>query len=278
MRTRLTAVSAAVAAWAALTLLSGCVTAPSRQTTTNALDAILAGPRPATERSRDQDRHPAQTLLFFGIRPGSRVLEVWPTTGYFTRIIAPLVRRSGQFYVGVIPPGHSPFLAARLAQYRRMLASRPQLYDRVHVVPFPADGSDALPPGSVDMALAFGDLHRWMALGVTPQALASIYRALAPGGVLGVVDNRADPSVAQDPRARNGYVRQDYAIRLIESAGFRLVATSEVNANPLDTRNYPAGVWTLPPAYRLGQIDRARYAAIGESDRFTLKFIKPGGH
>ena len=274
MRASLTT-SAAAATVAALTLLSGCVTAPSRRATTHALDSILASSRSGTDRSRDRDRHPAQTLLFFGIRPQSRVLEVWPTSGYYTRIIAPLVRRDGRLYAGMIAPGHSPFLAARLARYSQMLASRPDLYDRVHVVTFPVDGAEVLPPGSVDMALAFGDLHRWMALGVAPQALATIYQALAPGGVLGVVDNRGDPSIAQDPRARNGYVRQDYAIRLIESAGFRLVATSEVNANPLDTRNYPAGVWTLPPVYRLGRIDRSRYAAIGESDRFTLKFIKP---
>lgn len=277
MRAPLTATSAAAATLAALALLASCATAPSRQTTASALDAILASSRPAVDRSRDRYRHPARTLLFFGIRPQSRVLQVWPVTGYFTRIIAPLVRRRGRFYAGVIAPGNSPFLAARLARYRSMLESRPHLYDRVRVVPFPAGGGEVLPPGSVNLALAFGDLHRWMALGVAPQALATIYRALAPGGVLGVVDNRGDPSIAQDPRARNGYVRQDYAIRLIESVGFRLVATSEVNANPLDTRHYPAGVWTLPPVYRLGQIDRARYAAIGESDRFTLKFVKPGG-
>jgi predicted methyltransferase len=146
----------------------------------------------------------------------------------------------------------------------------------VKVVDFPLDADAAVPPGSVNMVLAFGDLHRWMAAGAAQEALASLYRALAPGGVLGVVDNRADPGKPQDPRAKNGYVRQDYAIRLIESAGFRLVATSEVNANRKDTKNYPTGVWALPPAYRLGSIDRARYAAIGASDRFTLKFVKPG--
>lgn len=273
MRT-LVRTSAGAAALAVLALLSGCVTAPTRRTTTNALDAILAGPRPAADRSRDRYRHPAQTLLFFGIRPQSRVLQVWPISGYYTRIIAPLVRREGRLDVAVIAPGHSPFLAARLAHYRHVLASRPALYDRVRLVSFPTDGGKVLPAGSVNMALAFGDLHRWMRLGIARNALATIYQALAPGGVLGVVDNRGDPSVPQDPRARNGYVRQDYAVRLIESMGFRLVATSEVNANPLDTRNYPAGVWTLPPVYRLGQVDRARYAAIGESDRFTLKFIR----
>lgn len=264
------------AAVAALVLLAGCATTAGRHATTHALDAILAGSRPAPDRSQDRYRHPVRTLLFFGIRPQSRVLLVWPASGYYTRIIAPLVRRRGRLYAGVIAPGHSAFLAARLARYRKLLASRPTRYDRVRVVTFPTDGANVLPAGSVNMALTFRDLHQWMALGVARQAFATIYRALAPGGVLGVVDNRGKPSVPQDPRAKNGYVKQDYAIKLIQSVGFRLVATSEVNANPHDTRNYPAGVWTLAPTYRLGRIDRAHYAAIGGSDRFTLKFIKPG--
>lgn len=260
-------------------LLAGCATTSGRETTSNDLGVILAGnQRTAADRARDAFRHPQETLLFFGIRPSTRVLQVWPESGWYTKIIAPLVHARGQYYAGVIAaaPGNR-FQAARLARYRRLLASRPDLYDRVKVVPFPLNGGDVLPPGSVNMVLSFGDLHGWMALGDAQQALATIYRVLAPGGVFGVVDNRAAAGAAQDPRARSGYVGQEYAIRMIEAAGFRLVATSEVNANPRDTKNYPAGVWTLPPDYRLGKVNRARYAAIGESDRFTLKFIKPGG-
>jgi predicted methyltransferase len=262
---------------AASALIAGCVTTSGRETTAGALDAILAGgQRTAADRARDAYRHPKQTLLFFGIRPRTRVLQAWPEPGWYTKIIAPLVRARGRYYAGVIAPDpRSRFLTARLANYRRLLASSPELYGRVQVVTFPPDGRDAVPPGSVDMVLSFGDLHEWMALGDAQQALVTIYRALAPGGVFGVVDNRGDPSLPQDPQAKNGYVRQDYAIRLIEAAGFRLVATSEVNANPKDTKHYPCGVWTLPPDYRLGNIDRAQYAAIGESDRFTLKFVKP---
>ncbi len=259
-------------------LLAGCVTTSGRQTTAGALDVILAGnQRTAEDRARDGFRHPKETLLFFGIRPGTRVLQAWPESGWYTKIVAPLVHARGQYYAGVIAPDPgSRFLTARLARYRQLLASRPDLYGRVKVVTLPLNGADVVPPGSVDMVLSFGDLHEWMALGDAPQALATLYRALAPGGVLGVVDNRGNPGVAQDPWAKNGYVRQDYAIRMIEGAGFRLVATSEVNANPRDTKNYPAGVWSLPPVYRLGNIDRGRYQAIGESDRFTLKFVKPG--
>jgi len=263
-------------------LMAGCATTtPSRETTASALDVALAGSqRTAADRGRDQYRHPKQTLLFFGIRPGMRVLQVWPESGWYTEIIAPLLQARGVGYIaGVIAPDPgSRFLQARLAGYRRLLASRPDLYGGVKVVTFPLNGTDVLQPGSVDMVVSFGDLHEWMALGVAQQALVTIYRALAPGGVFGVVDNRGDPAVPQDPRAKSGYVRQDYAIRLIEAAGFRLVASSQVNANPKDTRNYPAGVWTLPPDYRLGNIDRARYDAIGESDRFTLKFVKPGAN
>jgi predicted methyltransferase len=264
----------------AVGLVAGCATTtPHRETAAGALDAALAGSqRTAADRGRDQDRHPKQTLLFFGIRPGMRVLQVWPETGWYTKIIAPLLQARGVGYVaGVIAPDPgSRFLEARLAGYRKLLASRPDLYGGVKVVTFPLNGADVLPPGSVDMVVSFGDLHEWMALGDAQQALATIYRALAPGGVFGVVDNRAAPAQPQDPRARNGYVRQDYAIRLVEAAGFSLVASSEINANPKDTRSYPAGVWTLPPDYRLGNIDRAQYEAIGESDRFTLKFVKPG--
>lgn len=263
---------------AAGALIAGCVSTGGREKTANALDAILAGSqRTAASRACDRYRHPKATLLFFGIRPNTRVLHVWPEPGWYTEIIAPLVRAKGLYYAGLIAPDPgSRFLQARHANYLRLLASRPDLYGTVKVVTFPLDGADAVAPGSVGMALSFGDLHEWMARGDAPEALATIYRALAPGGVLGVVDNRGDPAVPQDPRAKSGYVRQDYAIRMIEAAGFRLVATSEVNANPKDTRNYPAGAWTLPPDYRLGSIDRAKYEAIGESDRFTLKFVKPG--
>ena len=258
-------------------LIASCVATGGRETTANALDVVLAGSqRSAADRSRDQYRHPKATLLFFGIRPNTRVLQVWPESGWYTEILAPLVRAKGRYFAGVIAPDPgSRFLQARRAKYQRQLASRPDLYGGVKMVTFPLDGRDVLPPGAVDMVLSFGDLHEWLALGDAQEALATIYRVLPPGGVFGVVDNRGDPALPQDAQAKNGYVRQDYAIRMIEAAGFRLVATSEVNANPKDTKNYAAGVWALPPDYRLGDIDRAKYEGIGESDRFTLKFVKP---
>jgi predicted methyltransferase len=262
---------------AAAAVIAGCATSTAhRETTASVLDGILAGnQRTAADRADDAYRHPKDTLLFFGIQPGMRVLQVWPQTGWYTKIIAPLLRPSGHFVAAVIAPDPgSRFLQARLAAYRGLLASRPDLYGGTQVVTFPLNGAEVLPAGSVDAVVSFGDLHEWMAMGDARQALATIYRVLARGGVLGIVDNRGDPNVPQDPAAKNGYVRQDYAVRLIEGAGFKLVGASEVNANPRDTKNYPGGVWTLPPVYRLGNIDRAQYRAIGESDRFTLKFVK----
>jgi predicted methyltransferase len=274
---KITAALALLACLGAAALLAGCATTSGRQTTAGDLDVILAGnQRSAADRARDTFRHPEQTLLFFGIRPNTRVLQAWPQSGWYTKIIAPLVHARGQYIAALIAPDPgSRFLAARRADFRRLLASRPDLYDRVKIVTLPLNGADVVPPGSVDMVLSFRNLHEWMALGDAPQVLGTIYRALAPGGVFGVVDNRGDAALPQDPRAKSGYVRQDYAIGLIQAAGFRLVATSEVNANPKDTKNYPGGVWALPPDYRLGKFDRARFAAIGESDRFTLRFVKP---
>jgi predicted methyltransferase len=145
----------------------------------------------------------------------------------------------------------------------------------VQVVTLPTDGSDVVPAGSLDMIVTFRNIHNWMARDSAGQVFATLYRALKPGGVLGVVEHRGNAAIAQDPKAKSGYVNEDYAIRLIEGQGFRLVGESQVNANPKDTKDYEQGVWTLPPGYRLGDKDRQKYADIGESDRFTLKFEKP---
>ncbi len=143
------------------------------------------------------------------------------------------------------------------------------------MVTLPADGSDVVPAGTLDMAVTFRNLHNFMGDGDASQTFATLYRALKPGGLLGVVDHRGNKDVPQDPKAKSGYVNEDFAIKLIEAQGFRLVGTSQVNDNPKDTKDYPEGVWTLPPTYTLGDKDRAKYAAIGESDRFTLLFQKP---
>jgi predicted methyltransferase len=256
---------------------AACTAVSSRQTTTDALTTILAGDqRTPEERARDVYRHPKETLLFFGIRPEMSVLEVWPEPGWYTEVIAPLLRDKGKYYAAVIPADPTnKHITQRLDEYRAKLASRPDLYQRVVVVPFPAEGGDSVAPGTLDMVVTFRNIHNWMARDAAPQAFAAMYRALKPGGVLGVVEHRGNPALPQDPAAKSGYVNEDYAIRMIEAQGFRLVAKSEVNANPKDTKDYQQGVWTLPPTYRLGDKDHDKYAAIGESDRFTLRFVKP---
>jgi predicted methyltransferase len=161
-------------------------------------------------------------------------------------------------------------------KFKAMLDAHPALYDRVKFTMLGAHHPELAPPGSADLVLTFRNLHNWMNEGDAPQMLAAIRAALKPGGVLGVEDHRGNTKTPQDPQAKSGYVRQDYAEALIEKAGFRLVGASEMDANPRDTADYPGGVWTLPPTLRLGQTDRAKYLAIGEADNFVLKFRKTG--
>jgi len=258
-------------------LLAACAAQSTRESTQEDLTRILAGAqRSEANRARDPYRHPKETLLFFGIRPEMSVLEVWPEPGWYTEILAPLLRERGKYYAAVLTPDpKSTYAARRRAEFDAKLAANPELYDKVLLVTMPTDGGNVVAPNSLDMALTFRNLHNWMAAGDSAQVFATLYRALKPGGILGVVDHRGNPAVPQDPRAKSGYVNEDYAIKLIEAAGFRLVGKSQVNSNPNDTKNYEQGVWTLPPSYRLGDKDHDKYAAIGESDRFTMRFVKP---
>jgi predicted methyltransferase len=262
---------------AAVLIAASCSTTSTRETTALALDGILAGTQRSDEnRARDRYRHPKETLLFFGIRPEMKVLEVWPEPGWYTEIVAPLVREHGKYIAAVIAADpQSKYVSERLTGYQQKLAVRPDIYGDVEVVTFPDDGGDVVPPGSLDMVITFRNIHNWMARDSAGRAFATLFKALKPGGVLGVVEHRGNPGVPQDPKAKSGYVNEDYAIRLIEGQGFKLVGESQVNANSKDTKDYEQGVWTLPPSYRLGDKDRDKYAAIGESDRFTLKFVKP---
>jgi predicted methyltransferase len=263
-------------------LLAGCATGGAtppgtRAAAVRALDDALAGNhRSEANRARDAFRHPRETLLFFGLRPGMTVVELWPGDGWYTEVIAPVVNASGRYYAAQYEPNPAnSFISGALQRFDAKLKGRPDLYGGAIVSAFGPAGGDIAPPGSADLVVTFRNLHNWMARDFQGQALATVYRALKPGGTLGVVEHRGNAAVTQDPKAASGYVNEAYAIRMIESAGFRLVAKSELNANPRDTKDYPEGVWTLPPTYRLGERDRARYTAIGESDRFTLRFEKP---
>jgi predicted methyltransferase len=257
--------------------LASCAGTATRTTTASELDRILAGShRSDANRARDQYRHPRETLLFFGLRPSQTVVEVLPIGGWYTEVIAPLVRDNGR-YVAAMPPvtaGNANSENGRKA-YMDLLARAPGHLNRVTVVDFNPGKARMVPDGTADVVLTFRNIHNWMARGQAEVAFLEMYRALRPGGTLGVVEHRGNEATPQDERAASGYVNQSHAIKMIEGAGFRLVATSEINANPKDTKDYAGGVWTLPPVLAAGEVDRAKYLAIGESDRFTLKFVKP---
>jgi predicted methyltransferase len=245
---------------------------------TMALQTIADGEhRPMEHRARNQYRHPAETLAFFGIRDEMTVVEISPGGGgWYTEILAPFLRANGTFYAGNYDPdAEEKYYQRNSAVFSEKMAASPDIYDKVIISVFdPPKKLDAAPAGSADMVVTFRNFHNWMEDGDAEAALRGMHQMLKPGGILGVVQHRGKPSVTQDPKAGSGYVRQDYLIRLIESAGFELVASSEINANPKDTKDYPEGVWTLPPNFDLKEVDRDKYAAIGESDRMTLKFVK----
>jgi predicted methyltransferase len=240
------------------------------------LKAAIAGKhRPAANSARDVHRHPYETLTFFGIKPNMTVVELTPEGGWYTEILAPYLRENGK----LIGAGEAIEPAKRYGMmFRKKLDSNPAVYDKVMPAVFdPPAAYDFAKPGSVDMVLTFRNVHNWVELGDDKMKLVfrKIHDSLRPGGVLGVVDHRLPASMAQDATASTGYVHEAYVIRMAESAGFKLAAKSEINANAKDTADHKRGVWALPPTLANRDEDRAKYVAIGESDRMTLKFVKP---
>ena len=228
---------------------------------------------------RDSARHPLQELAFFGLKPSSAVVEIWPAGGYWTEILAPYLHAAGTYYAALEAtsadsPDHDA-TAKRNSYFRRRLADDPGRYGRVKLTQM-GQGQDTLAPaGSIDLILSFRNLHVWMKQGFAEQALVDCYTALKPGGILAMEDHRGNRPGQQDLKAGDGYVREDYAKGLAELAGFVFVGSSEIEANPKDTANWPRGVWTLPPTFALGNEDRDRYTAVGEPDNFILTFKKP---
>lgn len=242
-----------------------------------ALTGILAGEhRAAANRARDPYRHPVETLSFFGIKEDMTVVEISPGGGWYTEILAPFLKEEGAFYAaGNDPDSIKEFFQRSAKQFKEKMASD-EVYSKVNItVLAPPKKTAIAPPGSADLVLTFRNIHNWMSAGTTDEVYNAMYKALKPGGILGVVEHRGNPEIAQDPKAGSGYVNEDYAIKLAEKAGFKLVASSEINANSKDSKDHPKGVWTLPPTLALKDKDREKYLAIGESDRFTLKFVKP---
>jgi len=242
------------------------------------LDALIAGPqRSEQNRVRDPYRHPRETLAFFGLRDDMTVVEIWPGGGaWWTEILAPYLAERGRLYEALPNPATSSEARNGDAAFAAKMAAAPTIYGKVVMTTLDSGSEEIAPAGTADLVLTFRNLHDWVPRGTAEAELRAMYRALKPGGILGIEDHRAAADQPQDPEAKSGYLREDYTIALVESVGFKFVAKSEVNANPKDTKDYPAGVWTLPPTLRLKDQDRDKYVAIGESDRYTMKFVKPG--
>ena len=266
-----------VAGVLALALFAGAAGADDARARLEA--AVADSARAGANRARDADRHPVETLTFFGLEPEMTVVELWPGRGWYTEILAPVLAGEGRLVAAQLPPEAPQEYAQRLARaYADLLAADPDRYGEVEVVPFmPPTHACLGRAGSADLVLTFRNLHNWLAAGTLDQVFQAAYAVLRPGGTLGVVEHRAAPGTSVDAMKKSGYVTEHYAIERATAAGFELAARSGVNANPRDTKDHPEGVWTLPPTLRLGDRDRARYQAIGESDRMTLRFSKPTG-
>jgi predicted methyltransferase len=254
--------------------------APTADANTDALRQAVAGDwRDPANVARDRYRHPVETLAFFGVQPGQTVVEITPGGGWYAEILAPLLREDGHYVAAVVDPmaieagGGRDYQQKAKSRLEAKFAAAPAQFDRARVVAYdpaaPAFGA----PGSADVVLTFRNVHNWRSAGQAEGMFRGFFAVLRPGGVLGVVEHRANGDVGDGDKS--GYVGLDQVVALAEAAGFRLEAKSEVNANPKDTKDYPGGVWTLPPGNRHDDADDAKYQAIGESDRMTLRFVKP---
>jgi len=240
-----------------------------------ALSAAVASPaRPPAAVARDSARHPIEELTFFGLKPKMTVVELWPGGGYWTDILGPYLAAGGHYYIALPPPGN-PEEDTGVKRFRDRIAAEGDRLGTLHETTLGPGHFDIAPPGSADLVLTFRNLHNWMSDGYAEDALAACFKALKPGGILGIEEHRGRNDKPQDPKAADGYVNQDYTMKLAKKAGFVFVGASEVNANPRDTKDWVDGVWTLPPTLSQGDKDRARYVAIGEADNFVLKFRKP---
>ena len=241
-----------------------------------ALTQALKGPwRSTANVARDQYRHPRETLEFFGLKPNMTVVELWPGGGWYTEILAPVLKDHGHLIVAATPVSLDTPNESTQAYLDRLAANKAAFGNVKEVDFLPPSKVDLGPEGSADLVLTFRNLHNWQGSGEVSDVFKAAFKVLKHGGIFGVVEHRAPAGKSVDQTFHSGYMPVDYVIAQAENAGFKLEAQSEVNANPKDTKDYPKGVWTLPPTYAEGDKDRAKYAAIGESDRMTLKFVKP---
>lgn len=265
------------------TVLSLAMLAPwsfnsQAQSDTDGLQAaIAAAHRSAANRARDVWRHPLETLRFFGLKPEHSVIEVAPGAGWYTEILAPWLRERGRLIAAhYARDDTSEYRRRSRAVFDHFLRERPDLYAKVLTVTMPTSPRFTdIPTGSaVDAIVTFRNVHNWITDGHLDQTLGAFASVLKPGGILGVVDHRAPPGASLDWMINSGYVSEAFMEDRARAAGFRLAARSEVNANPRDDRYHVNGVWSLPPSFRGGAVDRERFAAIGESDRFTHRYVR----
>ena len=244
------------------------------------LDGAIAGAhRSAVNKARDIHRHPKETLLAMGLKPGMTVVEIWPDSGWFSEILAPVLRDNGRFVAAHYPLDHASTNRSQResrVSFEAMLKANPAVYGKVEMSGLATpDRLAMVPPGSADLVLSFRSVHVWAYRGTDDIIFKAAFDALKPGGFLGVEDHRAIEGTSKQKQVNSGYMTESYVIAAAEKAGFKLDAKSEANANPRDTKDYGKGVWALPPSLSYGDVDRAKYLAIGESDRMTLRFIKP---
>jgi predicted methyltransferase len=265
-----------IATLVAFMLLTSIPLATSWADDQSTLAQLLKAPyRTHANVVRDIHRHPIETLAFFGVRDNSTVVEILPgSRGYYLEILAPYLNTRGVYIAANRDELAAPQYLADHQKFLGRLKEDPEVFAKVKVTKFNADRHEIAPAGSADFVLTFRNLHNWIERNEIDGALRAFHKALKPGGVLGVVDHRGRTDLSQEAQMKFGYVREDVAIKQMEKAGFKLAGTSQVNNNPKDTKDYPDGVWTLPPSFRLGDKDRAKYQAIGESDRFTHRYVK----
>jgi len=263
-------------------LAGACLPTRAQNTTDAALQAAIDGPqRSAANRERDAARHPYETLRFFGLRPELAVVELAPGGGWYTEILAPYLRERGRLYAAHYARDDADEGRRRSrAAFEAKLARNPELYDRVVLGTLPTrvqSGSsfgDITIPGGADLVLTFRNVHNWIEAGHLDASLRAFHQVLKPGGVLGVEEHRAAPGTSVERIKSSGYVTEALLVERAKAAGFELAARSEINANPRDTKDHANGVWALPPTLRGGDVDRAKYLAIGESDRFTHRYVR----
>jgi len=280
MKTPVLLVGACLLGVAACTLKpAGKGDAPVAATAT-AWQAAIAGPwRSAANRARDDWRHPGQTLAFFGVQPDQTIIEITPGGGWYAEILAPALRERGRYIAAVVDPQALPAGGGRDYQQRmrdhlaQKFAQAPAQFDRARVVAYDPAAPVFGAAGSIDAVLTFRNVHNWRMGAYAEGMFRGFFAVLKPGGTLGLVEHRAAADVAADDRS--GYVGEQQVIAMAAAAGFELAAASEINANPRDPKNHPNGVWMLPPTNNHAATEAARYQAIGESDRMTLRFVKP---